>query len=125
MRPLGAAEQHPDAGVLLPSTVDGFSDSVLGDLIAYAKCEQIPGSDAPMTCRLGSLICPTSLRFRLCWLRGRPLVRGTGPLLWPIVWTLLGRGNLTRSPLLWVRRTALCLRRDCLAGRITSHNGPI
>ena len=49
MRPLGAAEQHLEAGVLLPSALDGFSDSVLGDPIAYAQCEQIPGSDAPLT----------------------------------------------------------------------------
>ena len=49
MRPLGAAEQHPEAGVLLPSTLDGFSDSVLGDSIVYAQCGQILGSDAPMT----------------------------------------------------------------------------
>ena len=49
MRPSGAAEQHPQAGVLLPTTLDDFSDSVLGDPITYAQCEQIPGSDAPMT----------------------------------------------------------------------------
>ena len=45
MRPLGAAGQHPEAGVLLPSAFDGFDESVLGDPIAYAQCEQIPGSD--------------------------------------------------------------------------------
>ena len=33
MRPSGAAGQHPEAGLLLPSALDGFSDSVLGDLI--------------------------------------------------------------------------------------------
>ena len=49
MRPSGAAEQHPQAGVLLLMTLDDFSDSVLGDPITYAQCEQIPGSDAPMT----------------------------------------------------------------------------
>ena len=49
MRPSGAAEQFPQAGVLLPTTLDDFSDSVLGDPIMYAQCEQIPGSDAPMT----------------------------------------------------------------------------
>ena len=43
MRPLGAAGQHPEAGVLLPSAFQGFDDSVLGDPIAYAQCEQIPG----------------------------------------------------------------------------------
>ena len=44
-----ATGQHPKAGVLLPSTLDDFSDSVLGDPITYAQCEQIPGSDDPMT----------------------------------------------------------------------------
>ena len=49
MRPSGATGQHPQAGVLLPTTLDDFSDSVLGDPITYAQCEQIPGSDDPMT----------------------------------------------------------------------------
>ena len=34
---------------MLPTTLDDFSDSVLGDPITYAQCEQIPGSGAPMT----------------------------------------------------------------------------
>ena len=46
MCPSGAAEQFPQAGVLLPTTLDDFSDSVL---TMYAQCEQIPGSNAPMT----------------------------------------------------------------------------
>ena len=29
----------------LPSALDSFSDSVLGDPIAFAQCAQIPGSD--------------------------------------------------------------------------------
>ena len=33
----------------LPSALDGFSDSVLGDPIAFAQCAQIPGSDTPLT----------------------------------------------------------------------------
>ena len=33
--------QHPGAGVLLPSALDGFNDSVLGDPIAFAQFEQI------------------------------------------------------------------------------------
>ena len=48
MRPSGAAQQFPPAGVLLPTTLDDFSDSVLGDPITYAQCEQIPELDAPM-----------------------------------------------------------------------------
>ena len=29
--------------------MEGFSDSVLGNPIAFAQCEQIPGSDTPLT----------------------------------------------------------------------------
>ena len=49
MRPSGTTGQHPQAGVLLLTTLDDFSDWVLGDPITYAQCEQIPGYDAPMT----------------------------------------------------------------------------
>ena len=51
MRLSGAAGQHPEAGLLLPSFI---------------------------RCRLVSHICRVSLRFRLCWHRGRPLVRRGG-----------------------------------------------
>ena len=58
MRPSGATGQHPEAGVLLPSTLDDFSDSrsVFGDPIVYAQCEQIPGSGAPMTLHVYRLL---------------------------------------------------------------------
>ena len=56
IRPSGTAGQHPEAGVLLPSAVDGFSDSVFGDPIAFAQCEQIPGSDAPLTLPVYTLL---------------------------------------------------------------------
>ena len=36
-------------GLLLPTTLDDFSDSVLGDPITYVPCKQIPGSDAPLS----------------------------------------------------------------------------
>ena len=49
MRPSGATGQHSKAGMLQQTMLDDFSDSVLGDPITYAQCEQIPGSDAPMT----------------------------------------------------------------------------
>ena len=55
MRPSGAAGQHPEAGVLLPSAFEGLDDSVLGDPIAYAQCEQIPGSDTPLTLPVNTL----------------------------------------------------------------------
>ena len=48
-RPSRAVQQLPPDGVLLPTTLDDFSDSVLGDPITYAPCEQIPGSDSPMS----------------------------------------------------------------------------
>ena len=61
MRPSSATGQHPDAGVLLPSTLDDFSESVFGDPIAYVQCEQIPGSDAPMTLSVYTL--PSGLAY--------------------------------------------------------------
>ena len=43
-------DQPPPAeGVLLPTTLDDFNDSVLGDLITYARCEQFPGSESPLS----------------------------------------------------------------------------
>ena len=48
-RPSRTAPQFPLEGVLLPSTMDDFSDSDLGAPLAYAQCELIPGSDAPMS----------------------------------------------------------------------------
>ena len=63
MHPSGAAGQHPEAGVLLPSALDGFSDSVLGDPIAFAQCEQNPGSDAPLTLPVYTL--PSGLSYML------------------------------------------------------------
>ena len=54
-RPSRAAQQFPPDGVLLPTTLDDFSDSVLGDPITYAQCEQIPGSDTPMLLPVYSL----------------------------------------------------------------------
>ena len=54
-------QQVPPAGVLLPTTLDDFSDSVLGDPITYAQCEIIPGSDAPMSLPVYSL--PSGLTY--------------------------------------------------------------
>ena len=122
-RPSGAAGQHPEAGLLLPSALDGLSDSVLGDPIAFAQCEQIPGSDTPLTLPVYTL--PSGLSYML----GQSSVQTVlasgasprpegGPLLQPRFRTLLGRGHLTLSLLLWIRRTALWLRRDFRAVRI-------
>ena len=49
MCPSGATGQHPEAGLLLSSALDSFSDSVLGDPIDFAQCAQIPGSDTRLT----------------------------------------------------------------------------
>ena len=48
-RPSQDAPPFTPEGVLLPSTIDAFSDSDLGALMAYAQCELIPGSDTPMS----------------------------------------------------------------------------
>ena len=47
---------------LLPTTLDNFSDSVLGDPITYAQCEQILGSDAPMTLPVYTLCLDSTWR---------------------------------------------------------------
>ena len=33
----------------MPTTLDDFDDSVLGDPITYARCEQFPGSESPLS----------------------------------------------------------------------------
>ena len=48
-RPSRDAPPFPPEGVLLPSTIDDFSDSDLGAPITYAQCELIPGSVTPMS----------------------------------------------------------------------------
>ena len=48
-RPSRVDQQPPSDGVLLPTMLDDFDDSVLGDPITYARCEQFPGSDSPMS----------------------------------------------------------------------------
>ena len=48
-RPSWDAPPFTPEGVLLPSTIDDFSDSDLGAPITYAQCELIPGLDTPMS----------------------------------------------------------------------------
>ena len=36
-------------GVLLPTMLDDFNDSALGDPISYARIEQLPGSESPQS----------------------------------------------------------------------------
>ena len=45
-RPPRRSTSRPAGGVLLPTTLDDFDDSVLGDPITYAQCEQFPGSES-------------------------------------------------------------------------------
>ena len=62
-RPLREAQPFPLEGILLPSTMDDFSDSDIGAPITYAQCELIPGSDAPMSLPVFSV--PSGLASRL------------------------------------------------------------
>ena len=48
-RPPRGSKSPPTAGVLLPTTLDDFDDSILGDPITYAQCEQFPGSESPLS----------------------------------------------------------------------------
>ena len=48
-RPPRGSGSPPAGGVLLPTTLDDFDDSVLGDPITYARCEQFPGSESPLS----------------------------------------------------------------------------
>ena len=48
-RPSRGGQSPPAEGVLLPTTLDDFDDSVLGDPITYARCEHFPGSESPVS----------------------------------------------------------------------------
>ena len=61
IQPSGTAVQQPIAGLPLPQTLDTFSDSVLRDLIAFAQCAPVPGSDAPLTLPVYTM--PSGLTF--------------------------------------------------------------
>ena len=110
-RPSRAAQQFPPDGVPLPTTLDDFSDSVLGDPITYAQCEQIPGSDTPMSLPVYSLLSGSA------YMPGQSSVQ-----------TVLASGTSSRvrrwgplpSRLRWIWRTAHCWRRACKAVRIGS-----
>ena len=39
----------PSEGVLLPTMLEDFDDTVLGDPISYARIEQLPGSESPLS----------------------------------------------------------------------------
>ena len=48
-RPFRGGQSPPAEGVLLPTTLDDFDDSVQGDPITYARCEHFPGSESPVS----------------------------------------------------------------------------
>ena len=48
-RPSQGGQSPPAEGVLLPTTLDDFDDSVLRDPITYARCEHFPGSESPLS----------------------------------------------------------------------------
>ena len=48
-RPPRGSGSPPVGGVLFPTTLEDFDDSVLGDPITYARCEQLPGSESPLS----------------------------------------------------------------------------
>ena len=46
VHPGGATQPE---GMLLPTMLDDFNDSVLGDRISYARIDQLPGSESPLS----------------------------------------------------------------------------
>ena len=49
VRPTRGSGAAPFEGVLLPTMLEDFDDSVLGDPISYARFEQFPGSESPLS----------------------------------------------------------------------------
>ena len=49
VRPTREGGTAPSEGVLLPTMLGDFNDSVLGDPITYARIEQLPGSESPLS----------------------------------------------------------------------------
>ena len=49
IRPTREGGAAPSEGVLLPAMLGDFDDSVLGDPITYARIEQLPGSESPLS----------------------------------------------------------------------------
>ena len=49
VRPTREGGAAPSEGVLWPTMLEDFDDSVLGDPIIYARIEQLPGSESPLS----------------------------------------------------------------------------
>ena len=49
VRPTREGRTASSEGVLLPTMLEDFDDSVLGDPISYARIEELPGSESPLS----------------------------------------------------------------------------
>ena len=56
-RPSRGDQPPPSEGVLLPTMLDDFDDSVLGDPITYARREQFPGFESPISLPVYAWFC--------------------------------------------------------------------
>ena len=82
-RPLRATQQLPHDGALLQTMLDEFHISVLGEPITYARCEQIPGSDSPLSLPVyalpsGSALMPVQSMVQTLLASGTSSCRGVG-----------------------------------------------
>ena len=106
-RPSQDAPQFPPQGVLLPPTMDDFSDSDLICNVNYFR-----GQMPQCPCRyflyhLDSLLGRISLRFRLCWLWGLPLIQMGDPV--PSLLPFAGDGPVGLFiPVHAIQRTPVC-----------------
>ena len=117
-RPPRGSTSPPAGWVLLPTTLEDFDDSVLGDPITYARCEQFPGSESPFSLpvcvavRFGHSAGPSSISDCV----GFGDLRSTnGGVLDCCPSHGLGRGRVIRDrttvmpiPIFGVRRSAVC-----------------
>ena len=97
-RPSRGDQPPPPEGVLLPTTLDDFDDSVRGDPITYVRCEQFPGSESPLSLPVyaqpsGSAYLLEQSLLQTVLASGASSQPEGGPLLW------LG---------LWIWKTARC-----------------
>ena len=62
-RPPRGSKSPPTGGALLPTTLEDFDDSVLGDPITYVRCEKFPGSESSLSFPVYAW--PSGLAFQL------------------------------------------------------------
>ena len=102
-RPSRGGQSPPAEGVLLPTMLDDFDDSILGDPITYARCEQFPGSESPLSLPVFSwpsgwtfLLDPTVLQTVLASGTSSLPEEGTSAAALPMDW---GDGRLLETGL--------------------------